>query len=90
MATATRTPNKSVRRLESISSAAEYLGVADKTIRRMISRGDITGYRAGPRLIRVDRNELDALLRPIPCAHPSGTHATGLSHQATGGDRDAS
>lgn len=68
MATATATPNKAVRRLESIQHAAEYLGVAEKTIRRMIARGDLTGYRAGPRLIRVDLNELDAMLRVIPTA----------------------
>ena len=61
-----RTPNKAVRRLESIAHAAEYLGVADKTIRRYIAAGRLTGYRAGPRLIRVDLNELDAMLRVIP------------------------
>ncbi len=62
------TPNKSVRRLESIPQSAEYVGVSTKTIRRWISAGIITGYRAGPRLIRVDLNELDAALRPVPTA----------------------
>ena len=62
----TATPNKAVRRLESISEAADYLGVSTKTIRRYIASGRLTGYRAGPRLIRVDLNELDAVLRPIP------------------------
>ncbi len=62
------TPNKAVRRLESVHTAAEYLGVADRTIRRYIAAGLLTGYRAGPRLIRVDRAELDALVRPIPTA----------------------
>lgn len=66
MATASATPNKAVRRLESIPHAAEYLGVSSKTIRRYIAAGRVTGYRAGPRLIRVDLNELDAMLRPIP------------------------
>lgn len=72
MATVTATPNKAVRRLESIQNAADYLGVSTKTIRRQIARGELTGYRAGPRLIRVDLNELDAMLRPIPTAggHP--------------------
>ena len=33
----------------------------------MISRGDLTGYRLpGSRLIRIDLNELDDRLRPIP------------------------
>jgi excisionase family DNA binding protein len=51
-----------------IEQASTYLSVDKKTIRRMIARGDLTGYRAGPRLIRVDLNEVDALLRPIPTA----------------------
>ncbi len=78
----TATPNRSVRRLESrhlvsIPHAARYVGVADKTIRRWIAAGRITGYRAGPKLIRVDLDELDAMLRPIPTAGggPNGTAA---------------
>ncbi len=66
MATVTATPNKAVRRLESIEHAADYLGVSTKTIRRYIAAGRVVGYRTGPRLIRVDLNELDAMLRPIP------------------------
>lgn len=47
--------------------AAEYLGVTDRTIRNFISRGELTGRRIGAsRMIRVDRADLDALLRPIP------------------------
>jgi excisionase family DNA binding protein len=56
------------RRLASIPNAADYLGVSTKTIRRWISSGRVVGYRAGPRLIRVDLAELDAMLRPIPTA----------------------
>lgn len=52
----------------SIAEAAEYLSVSTKTIRRYIATGRLTGYRTGPRLLRVDRNELDGLLRPIPTA----------------------
>lgn len=54
------------RRWASLTLAADYLGVSEKTIRRMISDGTITGYRMGRRLIRVDLDELDALMRPIP------------------------
>lgn len=54
------------RRLASIDLAAEYAGCNPRTIRRRIADGDLTGYRMGPRLIRVDLNELDAMLRPIP------------------------
>lgn len=52
--------------------AAARLSVDKKTIRRMISRGELTGYRVGPRLIRVDTAELEALLRPIPTAGGDG------------------
>lgn len=58
-----------------LTRAAEYLGVSDKTLRRMIASGVVTGYRAGPRLIRVDLNELDAMLRPIPSATFGGDAA---------------
>jgi excisionase family DNA binding protein len=54
------------RRIASVNAAAEYAGVSTKTIRRRISDGTITGYRLGPRTLRVDLNELDAALRPIP------------------------
>jgi len=56
------------RSLVTIAAAAEYASVAPKTIRRYIAAGRITGYRMGPRLIRVDLAELDRLLRPIPTA----------------------
>ena len=68
----TSTPSRTVRRLESIQDAADYVGVSTKTIRRWISAGRVTGYRAGPRLIRVDLNEVDAMLRPIPAAAKAG------------------
>ncbi|WP_432793974.1 helix-turn-helix transcriptional regulator [Rhodococcus ruber] len=60
--------SKSQRRLVSVPQAAEYAGVCSKTIRRRISDGTITGYRFGPRLIRVDLDEIDAVLRPLATA----------------------
>lgn len=56
------------RRFASIQHTAEYADVNVKTIRRRISDGSLTGYRMGPRLIRVDLREVDALLRPIASA----------------------
>lgn len=56
------------RRLGGLTLAAEYLGVSDKTIRRMIAAGTLTGYRVGPRMIRVDMDEVERLVRPIPSA----------------------
>lgn len=47
--------------------AAEYLGVTDRTVRNYISRGVLPGRRVrGSRLVRIDRADLDAMLRPIP------------------------
>ncbi len=59
----------------SIAEAAEAVGVHPRTIRRRISDGSLIGYRTGPRLIRVDRNDVDALLRPIPTAGGDHDHA---------------
>lgn len=55
-----------VRRYASIANAAELLDVNPKTIRRWISAGRLTGYRVGPRIIRVDLTELEALARAVP------------------------
>lgn len=57
--------NKSVRRLSSINGAAEAADVCDKTIRRWIAEGRITGYRVGPRLIKVDLDELEASFQRV-------------------------
>lgn len=56
------------RRLAGIPQAAAYAAVSTKTIRRRIADGTLTGYRFGPRTLRVDLNELDDALRPIPTA----------------------
>lgn len=62
------------RRWLSQSQAADYLGVTDRTIRNYIARGALAGHRVcGSRLVRVDRADLDALLRPIPTT--GGAHA---------------
>ena len=57
--------NKTQRRLVSIAVAADEFDVHTCTIRRWIAAGRITAYRVGPRLIKVDLNELDAILQPI-------------------------
>jgi excisionase family DNA binding protein len=54
------------RRLVGINQAAEYADVHPITIRRWISAGRVPAYRAGPRLLKIDLNELDAMLRPVP------------------------
>ncbi len=59
------------RRFASISDAAEYANVSARTIRRYISSGRLKGYRVGPRLVKVELGDVDALMRPIPTAGTS-------------------
>ncbi|SKR54866.1 Gene 36 protein (Gp36), probable excisionase [Mycobacteroides abscessus subsp. massiliense] len=49
-------------RLISIAEAAERLDVCPRTIRRYIAAGRFTAYRIGPRLIKIDPDELGHLL----------------------------
>jgi excisionase family DNA binding protein len=60
-------------RLVGLAAAAAYADVSTRTLRHYISRGRLTGYRVGPRLIKIDLNELDELARPIPIAREPGT-----------------
>lgn len=56
------------RRYITVTEAAEYLQISDRTVRRLIADGELTGYRIGRsgRLIRVDLNEIDdVLMRPV-------------------------
>jgi excisionase family DNA binding protein len=49
----------------SIKQGAAYHGVDEKFIRRRIADGSLKAYRVGKRLIRLDRDSLVALARPI-------------------------
>jgi len=52
-------------RLVSIQRAAGELQCNPRTVRRYIAAGLLTGVRVGPRMIRVERDSLLALLRPV-------------------------
>lgn len=52
----------------SIAQASEHVGVTERTIRRWIADGRLAGYRVGPRLLRVDHAELEALFSALPTA----------------------
>jgi len=54
--------------LITIAEAASLIRVHPRTIRRRIAEGSLSAYRVGPRSIRVDTDELTAMLRPIPAA----------------------
>jgi excisionase family DNA binding protein len=49
----------------SITQSAKYLNVSDKTIRRYIAAGSVKAYRVGKCTIRVDRESLMALAKPM-------------------------
>lgn len=71
--------------------AARFLGVTDRTVRNMISKGLITGYKMpGVRAIRVDLVEIGAKMRTVPTVRaeinkkpfgPSATIKTVVSPQ---------
>nr|WP_228537713.1 helix-turn-helix domain-containing protein [Nocardia sp. XZ_19_231] len=51
-----------------MKTAAALIDVDSKTIRNWIAAGDIAGYRINGRLLRVERSELLALVRPAELA----------------------
>jgi excisionase family DNA binding protein len=50
------------RRYAKVADAATYLDVNQATIRTMLADGRLTAYRLGPRVLRVDLNEVDAAM----------------------------
>jgi len=66
MPSSTRQRPKAKRRLAGITEAAEYADLSDRTIRRYVATGRLIGYRVGPRLVKIDLDQLDAIIRPVP------------------------
>jgi excisionase family DNA binding protein len=61
-------PRDSRRHYESVANAAARVGVSTKTVRRWIASGQLAGYRVEARLLRVDPDDVDRILTPIPTA----------------------
>jgi excisionase family DNA binding protein len=57
---------KPPRRLVPLNTAADAYGIHHQTMRRWIREGRITGYRFGPKLLKIDLDELDAAITPVP------------------------
>ena len=51
-----------------VAETAALLRVTPRTVRRMISRGQLTGHRLGTRLIRIDSREVNRCLPVMPNA----------------------
>ncbi len=49
-----------------LTAAAEYLDVSERTLRRYIAEGRLPAYRLGKRQIRIEVADLDKLVQPIP------------------------
>jgi excisionase family DNA binding protein len=45
-----------------IRAVCEKYGISQRAVRRYITEGDLTAYRVGPRLIRLDLDEVEAEL----------------------------
>jgi excisionase family DNA binding protein len=55
-----------VPRLVSIREISDDYGLSDKTIRRKIKSGELSAYRVGSRLLKLDAEQVEAaLLRPM-------------------------
>lgn len=54
------------RQFESLSEAAERTGLSVQTLRRRIASGQLTAYRSGPRVLRLDQADVDALMVRVP------------------------
>lgn len=76
--TAAVTTEQTRPRLIDQQNAARVLGVTPRTVRNLITRGTLTGYRLrGVRAIRVDLNEVRALVERIPVAERAGRQPFG-------------
>jgi excisionase family DNA binding protein len=60
-----RAPRPDAPRLVSIDTAADFLDVHPRTVRRMIHSGELRAYRVA-RLIKVDMTQVYALATPVP------------------------
>lgn len=63
------------RHLIPLAEAAKRLGVDPVTLRRWGAQGRIHLYRIGPRFLRVDVDELDALVEIVNTAGDPNTAA---------------
>jgi excisionase family DNA binding protein len=49
----------------SLDAAAERVGASKRTVRRLISTGQLRAYRIGRTMVRVDSDDLATLFKPI-------------------------
>jgi excisionase family DNA binding protein len=49
----------------SLDAAADEIGASKRTVRRLISSGELRAYRIGKAVIRVDHDDLEKAFKPI-------------------------
>ena len=54
------------RSYESLAQASERTGLSIKTLRRRIAACDLPAYHNGTRILRVEPQDVDRMMRPIP------------------------
>jgi excisionase family DNA binding protein len=47
-----------------LQEAADYCDVSYRTVRRWIANGDLNAVRVGPRLLKIDADDLAAFFQP--------------------------
>lgn len=62
----TRPPQGQPAHWATLTEAAEFWAVSERTVRRMIASGWIDAQRVGKRLIRVNLNSAPGTDRPLP------------------------
>ena len=60
-----RTRNRNKPELIGLTEAADRCGLCYRTIRRYIAQGRLNAVRVGPRLLKVDAADVDALKSPV-------------------------
>ncbi len=58
------------RQFESLAEAAERTGLSVQTLRRRIRNGELAAYRSGPRVLRLDPEDVDTLMVRVSDARP--------------------
>lgn len=53
-----------------VDEAAAFLGVHPMSVRRYMDQGRLRYYRLGPRMYRLDMNDVRDLLKEVPAATP--------------------
>ena len=63
---------------ETLAQAAERTGITVKTLRRWIMAGRLPAYRYGPKLLRVEPEDVDRQMQAVPvrglALHQRGTN----------------